>query len=1013
MEKLARLLLPSFLLAAIFVALAAVEPFSGPNPATDSFLFEADVEASADGPAYLFYDRGAGFRASDAASAIVKKATRQTCRFLVPPGLHRALRLEAQSPGKVTVFAARFVDLQGHEVARFTPADFRAAQPQDQVEQRDGGVHFRTGVRSGAALAFAQPLALQPRIDLPQALTQLVLITALLALVLWKFEAFFVARRQQLATALQPLVERARAHPIRVLLTVAAIAVVVSCHPVIFFGKSFVSPNNRAPCLYEDFPTLPGAPAGPIEDPKYSDLGAMMWQNLPYSMIEHRAIFRDHELPLWNRDNSCGVPLLGQGLSMLGDPLHWIAILADGAPWAWDTKFVLAKIVFAFGIGMLVFSAVGRLGVAVLLAASCAFIGFFSYRLNHPAFFSLSYSPWILFAWIGLMRTANWRAAAPWAALLIGANWIELNSGTAKETAILIAGLNFTGVLVIFCMAESAAGRLRKLAIGALSLALFLLLSAPLWIVFLDALRHAHTSYNAPRAYQIQPSLLIGLFDDLFYRQTIADERHTNPSANFLLLLGAVWAVVAARRLMANRVFLGCALGSVPAFLLAFGVVPPRFIVQLPFLGNVSHIDNTFSCVLLVLLFPLAGFGLEACRERMNKRIWRGDWIVTLLVAGVLLAAFFGYIQTVTRSGFALIHESGNVPKSAFFIGYATALLIAFAVLPLAARSLIRGRAGALANVLLIALSLFAMHFRQGMYLETKFDPYVMNPQDRIDLSAPSPAVEYVKAHLPEPARVTGFEGVLTPGFNVVLGLETISGPDALTNLYYRQFLEASKIEVVWDCRAYVSKASALVLRPFYDLLGVRYYLGTPGEGSQSVPGLKLVGSRDLDVYESTAIWPRAFFTDALARYDEASDLAKMVWESDHRPLAAIQKSEVVKTSLPAELPARRIVPASGYALTANGTSFMIDAPAAGVVVVGEAFEDGNFRATVNGAPTQTFRVNHAFNGVLLPAAGHYAVQLKYWPHLLTPALWLSAIGAILLLGLAGWFWRVGAGRPV
>ena len=56
--------------------------------------------------------------------------------------------------------------------------------------------------------------------------------------------------------------------------------------------------------------------------------------------------------------------LLGQGQSMIGDPLHWITILAGGATWAWDLKFVLAKLLFAFGIGLLVRAATGRLGVA-------------------------------------------------------------------------------------------------------------------------------------------------------------------------------------------------------------------------------------------------------------------------------------------------------------------------------------------------------------------------------------------------------------------------------------------------------------------------------------------------------------------------------------------------------------------------------------------------------------------------------------------------------------------------
>ena len=73
-----------------------------------------------------------------------------------------------------------------------------------------------------------------------------------------------------------------------------------------------------------------------LEDVKGSDVGAMMWQHMPYAVVQSRAIFQDLELPLWNRYNSSGVTLLGQGQSMFGDPLHVLVLLTGGASWAWD-----------------------------------------------------------------------------------------------------------------------------------------------------------------------------------------------------------------------------------------------------------------------------------------------------------------------------------------------------------------------------------------------------------------------------------------------------------------------------------------------------------------------------------------------------------------------------------------------------------------------------------------------------------------------------------------------------
>jgi hypothetical protein len=90
-----------------------------------------------------------------------------------------------------------------------------------------------------------------------------------------------------------------------------------------------------------------------VVDVKGADVGAMMWAHLPYSVVQHRAL-AGGELPLWNRYNSLGSPLLGQGQSMLGDPLHLWVVLCKGAAWAWDIKFLVAKWLFSTGLGLIV-----------------------------------------------------------------------------------------------------------------------------------------------------------------------------------------------------------------------------------------------------------------------------------------------------------------------------------------------------------------------------------------------------------------------------------------------------------------------------------------------------------------------------------------------------------------------------------------------------------------------------------------------------------------------------------
>lgn len=988
MSQLTRVLFSSCLLAGIAVVLFCFAPFSDSDTAAESLLFEARFSASAEGTVRLSYDRGSGFLTHEISSVTVQAASHQVGRFLIPSGTYRAFRLATTGlPGGIQIYGARVADLEGNEIAHFEKGQFLSER--------------------GASMDLACVPALTLRSPLASTSAQAALVFAVVALVtalvLWRFGSRLKGGCAPIGAALTRLAEFARRRPLLALFVVAAAAAIVSCHPIVFYGKSFLAPGNRALCLYAGFPTLPGSLPEKIENPKLSDIAAMLWAHMPYSVLENRAIFRDHELPLRIRDNSCGVPLLGQGQSMIGDPLHWLPLCAGGAAWAWDVKFILAKILFAFGVGLLVRAAVERLGVAAALAASSAFIGFFSYRFNHAAFFSLSYAPWILLAWLQIARAPAWRGGLPSAALLILANWCELNSGTAKESSMLIAGLNFAGFLAVVLGCGSVWVRARKLACAAAGLVIFLLLSAPCWLLFLDALPHAWTSSAVPHAYQIQPSLFLGLFDDLFYRQTMPRESHTNPSANFFLLIGILWALVHVRRLVADRIFFALALAAIPFFALVFGVVPPALLVRLPLVGNISHVDNTFSCVLVILLFPLAGFGLQTCLDRMSTADWRGDWTLTLLLLAGFAAAYFGYIQAETRAADALIRETGAVTKSTFFVAYATALLLAVALLPWVARRLLLRRAFTLSDVLLAVLFFSALHFRHGMYVATKFDDYVMNPKERVDFQSPSPAIEYVRKHLPEPARVAGFGAVLSPGFNAVFGLESATGADAIQNRYYREFVDAAQMPVIWGWNVQFRKEAMPALLPFYDLLNLRYYLATPDAEPVAVAGLKRIGTSDLDLYENPTVWPRAFLTDTLARYKTPAEFAHIVSTAERRPLAATQKVEGLAGNLPSDLTSRQVVAATAYRLTGNTTTFTINAPTAGVAVLTEAFEAENFRVTLNGAPAPYFRVNHAFCGVSIPHAGQFTVRFEYWPRRLTLALWLAAAGLALLATAAAW----------
>jgi hypothetical protein len=282
-----------------------------------------------------------------------------------------------------------------------------------------------------------------------------------------------------------------------------------------------------------------------------------------------------------------------------------------------------------------------------------------------------------------------------------------------------------------------------------------------------------------------------------------------------------------------------------------------------------------------------------------------------------------------------------------------------------------------------------------------------MNPQARTNLIADrSPAVELIRKASTEPSRSAGLGHNLAPGYGGAIGLEMIDSADPLLNRFYKSMMDAFKPKLV-----FASPDSGVIDDqleedlPLFDMLNVRYYLGHGGTEADAIPSLRNIASLDLNVYESSKAWPRAFFAGRLLPYESETDFVKFIREGDGRPFAAVAQADLERqsdasgladhSSTPAD---RQIVPATDYVLTTNTTSFKVVAPAKGVVVLTEPYVEGDFQLRVNGQPASYFRINSAFRGVLVPAAGDYHFSFAYWPRHLTISLWIAGFGIILLL---------------
>jgi hypothetical protein len=162
------------------------------------------------------------------------------------------------------------------------------------------------------------------------------------------------------------------------------------------------------------------------------------------------------------------------------------------------------------------------------------------------------------------------------------------------------------------------------------------------------------------------------------------------------------------------------------------------------------------------------------------------------------------------------------------------------------------------------------------------------------------------------------------------------------------------------------------------------------------------LASADLEVYRSETAWPRAFFASSVVPYQTTSQLVQRIAAANGKPFAAVLPAE--QALLPQNVPVNtgepattQIVPARDYHLTTNTTEFTVEATAPGVVVLQEPWLPRSFRATVNGARAAVVRVNHAFKGVPVNAAGTYRISITYRPPNFVLALSLCAVGVALL----------------
>ena len=258
---------------------------------------------------------------------------------------------------------------------------------------------------------------------------------------------------------------------------VSAAVCVLAWPDVVFGGRTFL-PVARVPMAYPERPDQRSALGRAEFDP-----GAVAWEVLPWAHVEHRALLH-HELPLWDRSNGIGHPLLGSGQTALFYPLHWIVLLDPSKPWLWDAMWLLLRFFVAFGSVLLLLELGAPRWIAALGAPIGALNGvfiLFSIRADLQAYACM---PWILLALLKLRKGPGpLRAVALALAIalcLFGAH-PEPSFVTLTTSALAGAAL----------LARVEPRRIAYLGWACAAALTAALLSAPFWLPLFDLIPHS------------------------------------------------------------------------------------------------------------------------------------------------------------------------------------------------------------------------------------------------------------------------------------------------------------------------------------------------------------------------------------------------------------------------------------------------------------------------------------------------------------------------------------------
>ncbi len=247
------------------------------------------------------------------------------------------------------------------------------------------------------------------------------------------------------------------------------------------------------------------------------------------------------------------------------------------------------------------------------------------------------------------------------------------------------------------------------------------------------------------------------------------------------------------------------------------------------------------------------------------------------------------------------------------------------------------------------------------------------------------------------PFRILPVSAHGSDNYYVAFGIESIAGYHPAKMKFYDDIRNRIFAEFRFESAEQIDRMNW----PLLSMLNTKYVVGPRGL-ALSAPWLRpTFQGQNEDVFENTALLPRAFFVGSYEVIPDDSVLFSRIGTVPGYQPDKVAYLSVQPDKAPAPVPDSVIARATAT-ITArgiNGMTIKTESPADAILKLSESYYPSGWTATIDGAPAEILRTDYAFRAIVVPAGAH-TVTLDFEPRTYAAGLLLTTITNYLLIAV-------------